>query len=71
MLEVAAGFGDFPPEILAGIAEVLDTSHPPSILAFAQSCKRHYAISSHFLFRTIRMTLGDSKEPQRLLSTSG
>lgn len=64
---MAAGFGDvFPPEIVAGIAEVLDASHPPSLVAFAQTSKRHYAISSSFLFRTVRMTLGDDEEPERL-----
>ncbi len=67
MLKMAAGFGDvFPPEVVAGIAEVLDASHPPSLVAFAQTSKHHYAISSRFLFRTIRMTLGDSEEPERL-----
>jgi hypothetical protein len=66
MLKMAAGFGDFPPEIVACIAEVLDASHAPSLLAFAQTSKHHYAISSCFLFRTVKMTLGDSEEPERL-----
>ncbi|OIW34177.1 hypothetical protein CONLIGDRAFT_697120 [Coniochaeta ligniaria NRRL 30616] len=49
----------FPNEILTGIAELLDFSHPPSLVAFAQTSKRHYAISSRFLVRTVKITLGE------------
>lgn len=58
----------FPNEILVGISELLDISHPPSLFAFALTSKRHYAISSRFLFRTIRITLGDYEEPEQLLA---
>jgi hypothetical protein len=34
MLKMAAGFGDFPLEIVSGIAEVIDASHPLSLLAW-------------------------------------
>jgi len=66
MLKMAAGLGGFPPEVVAGIAEVLDASHPPSLLAFTPTSKHYYAIPSRFLFRTIRMTLGDAEEPETL-----
>ncbi|OIW29317.1 hypothetical protein CONLIGDRAFT_701351 [Coniochaeta ligniaria NRRL 30616] len=63
---MAAEFGGFPVEIVADIAERLDASHPPSLLAFAQTNKHHYTIASRFLFRTVRITLGDNEERQRL-----
>lgn len=39
---------------------------PPSLVAFAQTNKHQYSTSSRFLFRTIRITLGDTEEPERL-----
>jgi len=63
---MAATLEACPAEIVAGIAERLDAAHPPSLLAFAQTNKHHYDISSRFLFRTVRITLGDNEERQRL-----
>jgi hypothetical protein len=65
-LPMGASFGDLPQEIVAGIVELLDTSHPPSLLSFAQTSKHQYAIASRVLFRCVRMTLGDTEGPERL-----
>lgn len=51
-----------PSEILHQIAEVLDATHPRSLVAFAQTSKRLYAVASRFLFSTIKFTpLTDGK----------
>jgi hypothetical protein len=52
-------------EILTCISELLDISHPPSLVAFAQTSKRHYAISSRWLFRTVLIAGESSELPRR------
>lgn len=49
-----------PPETLYRVAELLDATHPPSLVAFAQGSSRGiYTISSAFLFRTLKVTILD------------
>lgn len=52
-----------PPEILQGISEILDIAHPRSLLAFASASKGCYAIACPFLFRTVKVAIGDGKQP--------
>ncbi|KUI72185.1 hypothetical protein VM1G_08066 [Cytospora mali] len=49
------------PEILGYICEQLDSSHPPSLVAFALASKGCYAIASGLLFRTIKFTISDQR----------
>ncbi|KUI56326.1 hypothetical protein VP1G_10806 [Cytospora mali] len=51
------------PEILWHICEQLDSSHPPSLVAFALANKGCYAIASGLLFRTIKFTISDKPPP--------
>lgn len=45
-----------PSEILTRIASFLDATHPQSLVAFAQTSKRLYAVASKFLFSTLKFT---------------
>lgn len=51
-----------PSEIVTRIAGFLDATHPQSLVAFAQTSKRLYAVASSFLFGTLKFTpLTDGK----------
>lgn len=54
-----------PSEVLHDISEILDYTHPPSLLAFARASKGCYAIASPLLHHTIKITVTDD---QHLLS---
>lgn len=49
-------------EILQQISEILDYTHPPSLLAFARTCKSCYAIASARIHRTIKLTVKDRQQ---------
>lgn len=51
-----------PPEILVRIAGILDTAHPPSLLAFACANKGCYVIASISLYRTIKITIDEGQQ---------
>lgn len=48
---------NLPTELLLDISDMLDSSHPPSLLAFAKTSTRFYDIASKFLFQTIKFYL--------------
>lgn len=50
-----------PPEVLDRISELLDATHPKSLVTFAQTGKQCYAVASRMLFRTIKITLTDGE----------
>lgn len=52
-----------PTEILQGISEILDITHPRSLVALACASKGCYAIACPFLFRTVKVATGDGKQP--------
>lgn len=49
-------------ELLQQISEILDFTHPPSLLAFARTCKSCYAIASARIHRTIKLTVRDRQQ---------
>lgn len=51
-----------PPEILGRIAEILDATHPPSLIAFARASKGCYIIARTLLYRTIRIHIGEGQK---------
>lgn len=51
-----------PTEVLQEVSEILNSIHPPSLLAFAQASKRCYAIASIVLFRTVKVTIADGEQ---------
>lgn len=55
---------NFPPEIVERIAGILDSTHPPSLVAFARANKGCHAIAKLFLYRTIKITI--KRGPQLL-----
>lgn len=50
-------------ELLESICEILDITHPISLLAFARTRKRCYAVASNFLFRTTKIKINTEKRP--------
>lgn len=54
----------WPAEILLCIYELLDASHPPSLVALAKASKRCYTLASPLLYRTIKV----SRLPDDILS---
>lgn len=50
-----------PPEILVRIAEILDATHPPSLIAFARANKGCYIITKTLIYRTIRINIGEGQ----------
>lgn len=58
----ALSISSLPSEVLHRVAEILDATHPRSLVAFAQTSKRLYAVASRFLFSTLKFTpLTDGK----------
>lgn len=55
----ALSISGLPSEVLHRIAEVLDATHPRSLVAFAQTSKRLYAVASRSLFSTLKFTVTD------------
>lgn len=53
------------PEVLHDIAQILDHTHPPSLVHFALASKGCYAIASRFLHRTIKLAVTNG---ERLVS---
>lgn len=49
------------PEVLHDIAQILDHTHPPSLVCFARASRGCYAIASRFLHHTIRLTVTNGK----------
>lgn len=55
----ALSISGLPSEVLHRIAEILDATHPRSLIAFAQTSKRLYAVASRSLFSTLKFTVTD------------
>lgn len=55
----ALSISGLPSEVLHRIAEVLDATHPRSLVAFAQTNKHLYAVASRSLFSTLKFTVTD------------
>ncbi|KAJ4386835.1 hypothetical protein N0V93_009733 [Gnomoniopsis smithogilvyi] len=57
----ALTIANLPPELLHRISELLNATHPRSLVAFAQTSKRLYVIASRLLFRTMKITLTEGE----------
>lgn len=53
---------NLPPELVLGICEHLDATHPPSLVAFARANKNCYAHARGFLFRTIKLAVANEQQ---------
>ncbi|KAH6628421.1 hypothetical protein F5144DRAFT_594451 [Chaetomium tenue] len=58
-------FNSLPVEILSAICDHIGHSHPPSVLSFALTNKRHYSIACAFLYQTIVV---EACDPEQLVS---